>query len=159
MTTPEQALAELIESCQPRTLLACGELARGLAQSWCREQEGIQLSCIESSDIQGGLSFSSIQDLALVTHGLASLSHAEGRTFLGQLRNYGTRQIAVLEDDAGDWALSDFIGLGFKRQARFKDSEPALSLYTYNIDSYNHKRPWNNPKNWANPQMWGRAWW
>lgn len=159
MTHPEQALADIIERCQPQTLLACGKLAQALAQSWCEEREDTLLTGIDEEDIQGELSLSRTQDLALVTLTLEHLSHAQGQTFLGQLRNYGTRQIAVLEADSSGWTLSNFIGLGFKRQARFDEQEVSLSLYTYNIDSYNHKRTWNNPKNWANPEMWGKARW
>jgi hypothetical protein len=78
---------------------------------------------------------------------------------LGQLRNYGTHQIAVVVDPEQGWDFKDFIGLGFRRQAELDDDGRTRTLYTYNIDNYNHKRAWNNPDNWANPEMWGKAWW
>ncbi len=97
----------------------------------------------------------------MITDTLEHLSHEQGELLLGQLRNYGTHQIAVISADDGRWAFTDFIGLGFQRQAVVTESGPSSdrTLYTYNIDSYNHKRKWNNPDNWANPEMWGKAWW
>jgi len=64
----------------------------------------------------------------------------------------------VVEPGQG-WEFRDFIGLGFRRQAVLDDKGTALTLFTYNIDNYNHKRAWNNPRNWANPEMWGKARW
>ena len=61
--------------------------------------------------------------------------------------------------DCPGWSFTDFIGLGFRRQAELGYEDSPLTLYTYNIDSYNHKRAWNNPDNWANPEMWDKAWW
>ena len=64
----------------------------------------------------------------------------------------------VVDPEQG-WDFKDFIGLGFRRQAELNDNGYNRTLYTYNIDNYNHKRAWNNPKNWANPEMWDKARW
>lgn len=99
-----------------------------------------------------------VPDLALVTETLERLPRETGALLLGQLRNYGTREIAVLVHASAPWTFTDFLGLGFRRQARLP-SDPDLTLYSYNLDSYNHTRTWNNPEHWANPHMWGKAWW
>lgn len=158
MTEAEQALAAIIARRQPRTLVALGDCARALAGQWC-EHHSCQLSHLAASDAASGLELTEVQDLALISDCLEELSHGEGETLLGQLRNYGTRQIAVLVAEDAGWTLQDFIALGFRRQARFESEARAHSLYTYNIDNYNHQRPWNNPRFWANPEMWGKAWW
>ncbi len=157
--TRAQAIAALIEACQPATLVAFGEQAQTIAQHWCDAHDNCQLTCLNAIEATADLKLSKTQDLALVTDSLEQLSHHQGQTLLGQLRNYGTGQIAVLVDDTAGWSLTDFIGLGFRRQTRFEDDAHSATLYTYNINNYNHKRDWNNPRFWANPEMWGKAWW
>jgi len=159
MSEPYQALAAIIETSAPKDLVVLGSLGQDLARSWCEHHSECQLTCLEADEVKGSLQLPRTQDLALVTDSLDHLSHAQGQTLLGQLRNYGTRQIAVLAPENGGWSLTDFIGLGFRRQGRFEQQDPPLSLYTYNLHSYNHKRDWNNPRFWANPEMWGKSWW
>lgn len=159
MTKSEQALATLIESCQPQTIAAFGDTGQRLAERWKAQHSDCQLTCLASSDATQGLALPQTQDLALVTDALEQLDRAQGQTLIGQLRNYGTRQIVVLVDNQSGWTMSDFIGLGFKRQARLEEGNKKLTLYTYNINNYNHKRTWNNPKYWANPEMWDKARW
>lgn len=159
MTEAEQALATLIERCEPQTIAAFGETGQRLAERWKAQHGDCQLTCLAPGDTTQGLKLPQTQDLALVTEALEQLDRPQGQTLIGQLRNYGTRQIAVLVDNHSGWTLSDFIALGFKRQARLEEGDRKLTLYTYNIDSYNHKRTWNNPKYWANPEMWDKARW
>lgn len=159
MTASERALAMIIDQCQPQAITAFGECGQTLAQRWCQQHECCELICLSAAEVKQGLSLPQVQDLALVTDELEHLSQREGQTLLGQLRNYGTRHIAVLINDNTGWTLQNFISLGFRQQARFTENGAKQSLYTYNIDSYNHKRSWNNPRFWANPEMWGKAWW
>lgn len=160
MSESEQALAAIIDGCQPNKVVALGETAERLARRWS-EHHPCDITRLTPNDTGAGLSFSGVQDLGLVSDTLEHMSVQQGQVLIGQLRNYGTRQIAVLVQNQSGWSLNDFIALGFKREAQLKaDSEgEALALYTYNISSYNHQRPWNNPRFWANPHMWGKAWW
>lgn len=159
LSPPDQALAGIIESCQPKSLVALGERGQQLARLWCRQHTDCELNCLNEADFKGGLELPKTPDLALVTETLENLNRAQGQVLLGQLRNYGASQIAVLVSDKAEWTLTDFIGLGFRRQAQLSDAEIPLTLYTYNLSSYNHKRDWNNPRFWANPEMWGKARW
>ncbi|MBE93735.1 DUF6231 family protein [Marinobacter sp.] len=159
MTTPQQALARIIDTCQPATLVVCGEVAGEVGDHWCRHHSESAMTTLNTNAPNDAFPLPETQDLALVTNTLEHLSHDEGQVLLGQLRNYGTHQIAVVVTDCPGWSFTDFIGLGFRRQAELGDEDSPLTLYTYNIDSYNHKRAWNNPDNWANPEMWDKAWW
>jgi hypothetical protein len=157
--SPRQTLARIIDTAQPKTLLSCGALADEVAQLWQQHQPEAQLQALDTSDPNAALPLDRVQDLALISNTLEHLPHDEGALLLGQLRNYGTHQIAVLVGETPDWAFTDFIGLGFRRHAELSGPEGHFTLYTYNLDSYNHKRAWNNPDHWANPEMWGKAWW
>ncbi|MDX1560295.1 MAG: DUF6231 family protein [Marinobacter sp.] len=157
--TARETLARIIDTCSPATLLSCGSLANEVSRIWQKHQEGIDVRTLDTIDPNANLFLDRVADLALVTETLEHLPHDEGALLLGQLRNYGTHQIAVLVGETPDWAFTDFIGLGFRRHAELENDNGALTLYTYNLDTYNHKRAWNNPENWANPEMWGKAWW
>ncbi len=159
LSLPDRALAGIIESCQPKSVAARGERGQRLARLWCQEHKDCELSCLATADLKDGLNLPQTPELALVTNTLEHLSRAQGQILLGQLRNYGARQIAVMVADKAEWNLTDFIGLGFRRQAQLSNGDANLTLYTYNLASYNHKRDWNNPRFWANPEMWGKARW
>ncbi|MDV3504319.1 DUF6231 family protein [Marinobacter sp. M-5] len=157
--TIQATLARLIDTCQPSTLVACGQIAEELGHRWCRHHDGASLTTLNASEPNSAFPLPSTQDLALITDTLEHLTHDDGETLLGQLRNYGTHQIAVLVTNDVRWSFTDFIGFGFRRHAEVTASDNAQTLYTYNISTYNHKRAWNNPDHWANPEMWGKAWW
>ena len=159
MTTPHQALARIIDTCQPTTLVVCGKIAGQVGDHWCHHHSDSAITTLDPEAPNDAFPLPKTQDLALVTGTLEHLNHEQGEILLGQLRNYGTHQIAVVVADSPEWAFTDFIALGFRRQAEVEGENESLTLYTYNIDSYNHKRTWNNPDNWANPEMWGKAWW
>ncbi|KPQ00202.1 DUF6231 family protein [Marinobacter sp. HL-58] len=159
MTSTRQALARIVDTCQPKTLVVCGEAAGQVGRHWCHHHGESAMTTLDSNRPNEAFPLSRTQDLALVTDTLEHLSHEQGEVLLGQLRNYGTHQIAVVVSGNPEWAFTDFIGLGFRRQAELGDGDNPLTLYTYNIDSYNHKRAWNNPDNWANPEMWDKARW
>lgn len=159
MPTTQQALARIIDTCQPTTLVVCGNVASEVGERWCQHHSESAMTTLDANAPNKAFPLPQTQDLALVTDTLEHLSHEQGEVLLGQLRNYGTHQIAVVVANSPVWAFTDFIGLGFRRQAELGEEGSPLTLYTYNIDSYNHKRAWNNPDNWANPEMWDKAWW
>lgn len=110
-----------------------------------------------------------VSNFVLISDALEQLGTEKGSLLLGQLRNLGVRQIAALVDNDSDWAFTDFLGLGFRKHVELEPSDHpndssannhrSYTLYTYNLDNYNHKRTWNNPRFWANPEMWNKARW
>ncbi len=155
---PEEVLSGLMNACNPATLLVCGDRARMLGENWQKAHSGTVLVELDADNPNDGFPLPHPIDLALITDSLDSLPQGEGALLLGQLRNFGTHQIAVLVADPESWEFSDFIGLGFKRLLRFDGNHPQ-TLYVYNIANYNHKRDWNNARFWANPEMWDKARW
>jgi hypothetical protein len=156
--TPQHALAQTVDDCQPAALLVCGSLSVRLGRAWHRQHPDGTYTELPLPSPNDALPSASTHDLALIDDTLEQLSHEAGILMLGQLRNFGTHRIAVIVADDTDWQLNDFLSLGFQRQARLQ-GKPAQTLYTYNIDSYNRRRSWNNPQYWANPEMWDKARW
>ncbi|MBS3805332.1 MAG: hypothetical protein KGY54_12345 [Oleiphilaceae bacterium] len=155
---PADVLNGILENCQPRRLLACGERAQELSWQWHETHPETLVTDIVSDEPARDPSLKQPYDLALITDTVEKLSPAEASLLLGQLRNLGSQQIAVLTVDEQGLSFNDFIGLGFVRHARI-ESAPPKTLFTYNIATYNRKRDWNNAKNWANPEMWDKARW
>ncbi|MDQ2075764.1 DUF6231 family protein [Marinimicrobium sp. ABcell2] len=158
MNEPYQALAAITENCAPVTLLSFGRLGHTVAERWS-EQHQCVITTLTPTEAKNELTLTHPQDLALITDTLEHLSVTQGQRLLGQLRNYGTRQIAVVLPENSAWTLTDFIALGFRREAVLQQTDRKFLLYTYNIESYNHKRTWNNPRFWANPERWGKHRW
>ncbi len=149
-------LAQIVDASAPASLLCCGARAERIARHWARLNPDVCLKTFEPEQAQTTIASLAAADLALVSDTLEHLDHASGSHVLGLLRNYGTQRIAVVVPSQGLWRFNDFIAMGFRLHAQLADG---LTLYTYNLDSYNHKRDWNNPRNWANPQMWDKARW
>ncbi|MGC8119851.1 DUF6231 family protein [Marinobacter sp. VGCF2001] len=163
MTTPkspaEKVLARILDASQPHSLLCCGATAEQVGRRWHQQSATAPLVSLDPANPEAGLPLSSPPDLAIVTDTLEHHPRSVGEHLLGHLRNYGTHRIAALVPRDNHWNFTDFIALGFTRHAELESENGALTLYTYNLDTYNHKRAWNNPDNWANPEMWGKAWW
>lgn len=148
----------VVEDCEPTTILAAGRPARTAAEEWQADHPDTSVEPLTIDAVELAGSSARPHDLAIISEILDDMSPREGSIVLGQLRNFGNLQIAALVSNRSAWAFTDFIALGFIRQGS-TEGEQGYTLYTYNIDNYNHKRAWNNPKNWANPEMWGKAWW
>ncbi len=159
--------AAIIDTSQAKSILTIENSQRNatlaqLAANWVEENSDVIWSQSDLARSKWQFDFSTIIDLALINNILIDLSKVEGQQLLAQLRNYGTRQIAVMVSDATKWTLNDFICLGFRKHASIEpssESDQAYELFTYNLDSYNHKRTWNNPRFWANPEMWNKSRW
>lgn len=158
-TTTPQALAAVVDACAPSSVVSCGDIASAIAERWQQQRPDTQVTSLDPAQPNAAFPLPRTHDLALISDTLEHLDLEEGRLLLGQLRNYGTHQIAVVVPDQANWQFRDFIALGFRRQGAVGLAGSQQTLYTYNLDSYNHKRQWNNARHWANPEMWGKAWW
>lgn len=157
--TLEDDLWMIVQRHRPETLFLCGDTAETIGDRWQKlSEQPVRLTRAKPADVGEGWSPSSQYQLALISGTLEQLSYADGELFLGQLRNFGSARIAVLVADAAiTWDFNALISLGFKR---FRHDETAMStLYTYDIETYNPKREWNNPEHWANPENWGKYRW
>ena len=154
-----KALVALIEQVNPRHLVTIGLSVNRAGESWQKNSgNGVSHLPLAREQVSDPGTFEHRIDLALVSDTLEHMPHDAGEQLLGTLRNLGTLQIAVLVANNAPWTFQDFLALGFRRQPP-SGTDAEKTLYTYNLDTYNHKRTWNNPDYWANPEMWGKAWW
>ena len=74
------------------------------------------------------------------------------KIILGKLKNLLAQKIILANNTMKKAELLElgFIDLGL-------DSEPGI--FTYNLESYNKKRDWNNADGWANPENFGKYRW
>lgn len=168
MTSPAAYLGQLLDDVSPKQLLCCSkEPLAGLDQllpQGCVATE-LDLSELLQDQSLGNQRF----DIAIVANCLEHMDATRGQQLLGRLRNLHVNRLAVLYDttetaqtaaEKRAWSKAQFFALGLKHQKDFSQSdERTLQLYTYDIESYNHKRSWNNSRFWANPENFGKYWW
>lgn len=156
--TPLDALQSRLADFRPHSLLyLSARPALGLAAT-----DGLAMTVRDDVAGVDGLAGEARYDCALVADFLEHLPKADGRAVLGRLRNLHAGRLLVFIDHAAagePWSLDDFIALGFRRDATLTDGDRTLSLYSYDIATYNHEREWNNPRFWANPELWGKYFW
>ncbi|WP_370978463.1 DUF6231 family protein [Agaribacterium sp. ZY112] len=165
MRTAQKVFAGIIESCQPHSIASFGDDALQVANAWKNEHPRCQTHHFTLAQLAQQPP-SQTYGLALISRTLELLDKHQGQELIGLLRNYGTRQIAILikpsATDSSAWQFNDFISMGFKQVELSENNSgdnTQLALYSYSLDSYNHVRTWNNPRFWANPEMWHKARW
>ncbi|MFZ5757019.1 MAG: DUF6231 family protein [Pseudomonadota bacterium] len=159
--TPLNALEARLAAWRPHTLLY---LSRQPAPVLADTGGGPALAVTVRADVAGvqDLADETRYDCALVADLLEHLPKAQGIAVLGRLRNlHAARLLVFIDRDnaAASWSLDDFISLGFRHDNDLSDGTRTLSLYSYDLATYNHEREWNNPRFWANPELWGKYFW
>ncbi len=102
--------------------------------------------------LNGPLPTATRYDLAIV-YDFDSLDKGAATRLFGHLKNEICEQIWAVTSPRGTWQMQDFVALGFRKD-RLPHAFDAIASYSYNLESYNHRRDWNNPRFWANPQNW-----
>lgn len=154
---PRAAIARLLDDHKPRSLLLLSPDRDGSWRSWC-ERQGAAVTAIQRNPLDA-LEALGRYDLALIIGFMEQLDKAEGMQLIGRLRNVHTEHLFVLVGPDARWRATDWYALALRRLDRFEDGDHLLSLYGYDLESYNRVRSWNNPKYWAHPENWGRYWW
>ncbi|MBA3981200.1 MAG: hypothetical protein C0462_11425 [Alcanivorax sp.] len=161
--SPQHHLAAILDGHQPTTLLTLSLNPVPLAEQWCADH-GVQHRHISKTDPMPDLAGLGRFDLVLVADQLEYMERHRGEELLGLLRNLHTDSMVVtyrpeLAPATLRWQRNDFIGMGLRRDAVFEQGERSMMLYSYELDTYNFRRNWNNPRFWANPENWGKYWW
>ncbi len=165
METTEDSPGAYLVSClkerQPASLLCCSWGPVPAVEEYC-EVANCQLQQLRRKDSTAALKGLPRFDMVVTADQLEHMSWAEGQHFLGRLQNLhsGHLWVAVSATDNPVWKATDFYALGMHRKQHFSRKDgPSITVYTYDIDRYNHVRTWNNPDFWANPKNFGKYWW
>lgn len=156
---PRSAIARLLDHLQPRSLLLlCPEPGDEWRQ-WCARHCGAAITLLEGDAPLPALERLGHFDAALVLGLIERLDKAGGEQLLGRLRNVHTEHLYALTGDDPRWPFTEWLAYALQRADSFDTEDERLTLYAYDLASYNHVRSWNNPRYWANPENWGKYWW
>ena len=161
--TPQEKLAAILDSHQPRSLLIVSLNPVPVAQHWCDDHD-CELISIQELDPFKQLEAVRRVDMAVVADQLEYMNQKDGEALLGLLRNLHTdSMVAVyqprLAPEKLRWPHNGFLALGCREEGHFAQDGRELDIYSYDLDDYNFRRQWNNPRFWANPEHWGKYWW
>lgn len=151
----DSVIIDYIRQHQPESLLECTGSPWTELEQFCRA-EGIRFLSVAPQQIAD---CSEPIDLAVVHDTLETLGATSGEQILGHLRNSLTKRIWLLMAQNAEWPLHSLVALGFKKDKVPLLTESQLQSYTYDINSYNHKRTWNNSRFWANPENFNKFRW
>ena len=161
--TPQSALAAILDSVQPSSLLLVSLNPVAQIEDWCRHH-GASLQTISESDPLSNLSTLNRVDLAIVADQLEYMTREAGAQLIGLLRNLHTERVVVLYQEQLApqrlrWTANSFLAMGMRRDALFRQGDRQMALYSYDLARYNFSREWNKTRFWANPENWGKYWW
>lgn len=155
---PRPVIAGLLDEHQPQSLLLISPDPHAQWRQWCQLHCAGAVTSITESPLDT-LETLGRADVALVVGFIELLDKACGEQVIGRLRNVHTEHLYVLMGDDPRWPVNDWFGLAMQRIERFEIDGTQLTLYGYDLATYNRVRSWNNPKYWANPDNWNRYWW
>jgi hypothetical protein len=155
---PRSAIAKLLDELQARSVLLLSPDPHQEWRRWCEQHSSAAIETIADEPL-ARLEPLGRYDLALVIGFIERLEKAVGTQLIGRLRNVHTEHLFVLAGDDPRWPATEWYALALQRADQFQIGEQHLTLYGYDLASYNRVRSWNNPKYWANPENWGKYWW
>lgn len=161
--TPQSALAAILETVRPASLLLASLNPVAQIDQWC-QQHGASLHTVCESDPVTALAGLGRFDLAIIADQLEYMTREAGAQLIGLLRNLHTERVVVLYQQQLApqrlrWPPNSFLAMGMRRDALFRQDDREMALYSYDLARYNFSREWNNSRFWANPENWGKYWW
>ncbi len=161
--SPQERLAAILYSHQPRSVLAVSLNPIPVVSQWCKDHD------CKLHEIQSPTPFAALEeiervDMAIVADQLEYMTHRDGEALMGLLRNLHTDSVVAvyqpkLAPQTLRWPSNGFLALGCREQGHFSHDGRSLDIYSYDLDNYNFERSWNNSRFWANPENWGKYWW
>lgn len=161
--SPQSRLAAILDGIKPDSLLSVSTNPIPLLEHWA-DDHPCEVSAVQDPDPLHLLAKHGRFDLAVVADQLEYMNHHAGEELLGRLRNLHTDRMLVLYQPTLApknlrWSSNDFLGMGLRRDSHFVSGDREMTLYSYELATYNFVREWNNAKFWANPENWGKYWW
>lgn len=150
MALETAAVTERLAALPLQSLLEISTSATPAIRDYCQAQN-IRYEYAPPSDCSG---LSGRFDLALV-HDVEAIAPSQVRPCLGVLKNLLSERIWLIVEQ--DYCPNEeWISLGFKRDPVPDPKSSRTASFSYNLETYNHKRDWNNTRYWANPEHWDK---
>ena len=166
MNLVQEILYELLEAAAPESLLCVtpdGPLSS--VQQYLAHSAGCEVLSIDPRQAPDELAAVGRFDYGVLSGALETLDPAAGAALIARLRDLHCHRFALAcrHQDArhreGSWTEPRLLALALQLHRRIDQDGVWYSVYTYDIDSYNPEREWNNPENWANPGNFRRYRW
>ncbi|OZG73890.1 hypothetical protein BTA51_08880 [Hahella sp. CCB-MM4] len=156
--TPNNLLEDWLNAHRPSQILTIGASEPPSIQTY-QQQSGCRLNHL-SHHRDLGLD-KKVPDTVIISDYLEKLSVEDGKALLTSLRNFLVPHVLVFIDHqlTEEWDFNTLIGIGFRKVMAFDHQARSLCCYSYDIDTYNPRRTWNNADHWANPELYGKYWW
>ncbi|UCC13343.1 MAG: hypothetical protein JSW21_07990 [Gammaproteobacteria bacterium] len=165
MNLVQEILYELLEASEPRSLLCVADTPLSSVHQYKTHVGGCEVETIRPETALETLGRMGRFDFALLSGALEILDVQMGSALIARIRDVHCHRFALAcrHQDAnhrdGAWSEPMILALALALHRRIDLDGVWHSIYTYDIDSYNPEREWNNPESWANPGNFRRYRW
>lgn len=165
MNLVQEILFELLEAAEPRSLLCVADTPLSSVHQYKAHVDECDVVSIPPESALEALTQMGRFDYALLCGALEMLGPQANSALIARIRDLHCHRFAVTcrHQDAhhreDDWSEPQILSLALRLHRRIDLDGVWHSIYTYDIDSYNPEREWNNPDSWANPGNFRRYRW
>jgi hypothetical protein len=158
----QETLLESLQAATPRTLLWIAPAPMAAVDVFCQHEPECRVVSVTPEQLPGALSSLERFDYGLVHQTLERMDLDAGSALLARLRDLHCRRFSVTFAATGDdpaWTRERFLSLALSLHRRVDQDGLTTVIYSYDIDTYNPRREWNDPSHWANPENFDRYRW
>lgn len=166
MNLVQEILYELLQAADPvRLLCITGETVPSSIQQFGAHHTDTSITMLRVPADLDQLEQLGRFDYAVLSHALELLEPAEGAALIARVRDLHCHRFALAcrHVDAhhreGEWSEPELLALSLTLHRRVREDGTWHSVYTYDVDTYNPKREWNNAEDWARPENFRRYRW
>lgn len=166
MNLVQEILYELLEATAPRTLL-CVTASPSLSSvdQYLAHHDDCDVTTMPPIEASAHLAEQGRYDYAVLSGALEAMEHDDGAALIARLRDFHCHRFALACTHAdahhteGAWPEAELLAMSLSLHRRVAEDGVWYSVYTYDIDTFNRRREWNDPTNWANPENFRRYRW
>lgn len=162
MNLIQETLLESLQAAHPQTLLCVAPAPMSSVEAYLQHHPQCRIETVSPDDVPAAVARLGRFDYGLVHQTLERLDMDTGSALLARLRDLHCRRFSVTWSalrDGPEWTRERFLSLALSLHRRVDLDGVTTAVYSYDIDTYNPKRDWNNAGSWANPENFDRYRW
>lgn len=166
MNLVQEILYELLEATAPKTLLCVtANPSLSSVDQYLTHHDDCDLTTMPPTGAPRRLAQKGRFDYAVLSGALEEMEHEDGAALIARLRDFHCHRFALACTHAdahhaeGAWPEAEMLAMALSLHRRVDEDGVWHSVYTYDIDTFNRRREWNDPTNWANPGNFRRYRW